>query len=511
MIYRFDDFELDTGNFELTRNGEELALEPKVYDLLSYLVSSQKKLVTKEELFEYLWPGQIVTEASLSNQIKEARKALGDSGKRQAFIKTVHGRGFQFLSPVSREIVPDSVGEVATATIKLLRNACPTIVVLPFQNLSSDPEQTFFCEGMSEDIITELSRFHDLRVVARYSAFQFDGASENIEELVGKLNADYAIEGSVRKLGNTVRINVLLIDLSSGAHAWGDRFDLGFDEIFAVQDHIVETAVSTIAGQVRKIETEHAVARKTRNYSAYEHLLRGLHHHKAFWPNKDDSRLAHDEFCLATAHDPNLARAHAWKVCSLSSVRGEYTRGNLEEYVDLALKALELDDTEDEVQRILAGGYHALGDLDLSEHHGLLSIHLNPNNADSIARNAYRFACLGHIDQAEAMIDRAISINPLHPGWYWLNRGMVAYCAGDYETAIEYISKNPERNGYNQAWLAACQIADNRVDIARETARKAVEFDTNASVTAYTSWDNFRDSDVLTRLQSHMRMAGLPE
>jgi len=98
MIYRFEDFELDTSNFELIRNGEKLALEPKVYDLLSYLVSSQKKLVTKEELFEHLWPGQIVTEASLSNQIKEARKALGDSGKRQAFIKTVHGRGFQFLS-----------------------------------------------------------------------------------------------------------------------------------------------------------------------------------------------------------------------------------------------------------------------------------------------------------------------------------------------------------------------------------------------------------------------------
>ncbi len=109
------------------------------------------------------------------------------------------------------------------------------------------------------------------------------------------------------------------------------------------------------------------------------------------------------------------------------------------------------------------------------------------------------------------MIDRAISINPLHPGWYWLNRGMVAYCAGNYETAIEYISKNPERNSYSQAWLAACQIADNRVDIARETTRKAVEFDANASVTTYTIWDNFRDSDVLTRLQSHMRMAGLPE
>jgi adenylate cyclase len=195
----------------------------------------------------------------------------------------------------------------------------------------------------------------------------------------------------------------------------------------------------------------------------------------------------------------------------LSSTRGEYTREHFEEYVDLTLKALELDDTEDEVQRILATCYHALGDLDLSEHHGLLSIHLNPNNADVIARSAYRFACLGHIDQAEAMIERAISINPLHPGWYWLNRGMVAYCAGDYKTASEYISNNPERNGYNQAWLAACQIADNRVDLARETARKAVEFDANASVTAYTSWDNFRDSEVLTRLHSLMRKTGLPE
>ena len=511
MIYRFEDFQLDTSNYELTRSGEKLSLEPKVYDLLSYLVSSQKKLVTKEELFEHLWPGQIVTEASLSNQIKEARKALGDSGKLQTFIKTVHGRGFQFLAPVSREIVPDPEADVASATIKLLRNACPTIVVLPFQNLSSDPEQTFFCEGMSEDIITELSRFRDLRVVARYSAFQFDGAAENVEELATRLNANYAIEGSVRMRGDSVRINVLLMDLSSGEHAWGDKFDLGLDEIFSVQDQIVETVVSTIAGQVRKIETEHAIARKTSNYSAYEHLLRGLHHYKTFWPSKDDTRLAYEEFCRAIDLDPNLARAHAWQICSLSSVRGEYSKSIWEEYIDMAFKALELDDTEDEVQRILATCYHGLGDLDLSEHHGLLSVHLNPNNADSIARNAYRFACLGLIDQAEAMIDRSISINPLHPGWYWLNRGMIAYCAGDYPAAIEYINKNPERNSFSQAWLAACLVADNCADAAREAARKAVEFDANASVAAYTMWDNFRDPDALTQLQSRMRESGLPE
>ena len=268
MIYQFEDFELDTDNFELRRNGVKLTLEPKVYDLLSYLVSSQKKLVTKEELYEHLWPNQIVTEASLSNQIKEARKALGDNGKQQAFIKTVHGRGFQFLSSVSREIVPDGDEDIAATTVKLLRNACPTIAVLPFQNLSNDPEQDFFCGGMSEDIITELSRFRDMRVVARYSAFQFDNASKDIEELVEKLKADYAIEGSVRKRGNAVRISVVLIDLSNGEHAWGDKFDLSIDEIFTVQDHIVETVVSTIAGQVRKIETGHAIARKTSNYSA---------------------------------------------------------------------------------------------------------------------------------------------------------------------------------------------------------------------------------------------------
>ena len=181
------------------------------------------------------------------------------------------------------------------------------------------------------------------------------------------------------------------------------------------------------------------------------------------------------------------------------------------EYIDLALKGLELDESEDEVQRVLATCYHALGDLELSEHHGRLAVYINPNNADVTARSSYRFACLGLVDQAEAMIERAISNNPLHPGWYWLNRGMVAYCAGDYAGATEFISKNPERNSYSLAWLAASQAADNRLDEARNTAIKALELDSNASVDVYTMWDNFRDSEQLETLRTHMRKAGIPE
>ena len=169
MIYQFDEFEIDTQNYQLSNNGTAVDVEPKVFDLLSYLVVNRSKLVTRDELFENIWKGQVVSDTSLSNQIKAARKIIGDSGHAQLCIKTVRGRGYQFVaSVVETPNQATALSSSITESTLEIRNKAPMVAVLPFQNLSSDREQDYFCEGMSEDITTELSRFTDVQVIARH-------------------------------------------------------------------------------------------------------------------------------------------------------------------------------------------------------------------------------------------------------------------------------------------------------------------------------------------------------
>ncbi|MCG6889901.1 MAG: winged helix-turn-helix domain-containing protein [Gammaproteobacteria bacterium] len=326
MIYQFDEFEIDTRNYQLSNKGKVIDVEPKVFDLLSYLVVNRSKLITRDELFKNIWKGQVVSDTSLSNQIKAVRKVIGDSGRAQLCIKTIHGRGYQFVTGV---VEADDQETAASAPVTgnplEVRSKAPMVAVLPFQNLSSDQEQNYFCEGMSEDITTELSRFADIQVIARHSAFQFVSAAYDIGDLVLQLGVDYVVEGSVRRAGNQVRINAQLIETRSQNHVWAERYDFPLEDIFEIQDDIIGTVVSTMTGRIQRIELDRARSRSTENLSAYEHLLRGLSFHKiasSSWPTQDDFARANVEFEKALELDPGLARAHAWRICSLSGVRG---------------------------------------------------------------------------------------------------------------------------------------------------------------------------------------------
>ena len=511
MIYRFNEYEMDTGNFQLSRHGRQIDLEPKVFDLLRYLVANRKKLVTRDELFANLWPGQVVSDTSLSNQIKSARKALGDSGQTQSCIKTVRGRGYQFIAPAEEipEIAePDKQLQVSPEADA--RSRGPIVAVLPFQNLSSDPEQDYFCEGISEDITTELSRFSDIQVIARHSAFQFGNADEDVEEIARKLGTDYIVEGSVRRAGNQVRLNAQLIDTANRDHVWADRYDFALQQIFEVQDQIIETVVSTMTGQIRKIEMDRAMARSTENLSAYEHLLRGLYYHKSYWPTREDYAKAHAEFTRAIELDPRLARAHAWSVCSLSGVRDYYTREILEEYLEICKYALRLDPGESEIHRLLGGCYFSLGEFELGKHHIDLGRQLNPNDSHIIAKSSLYYIFLGEFDLSREMVERAMRLNPLHPGWYWLHLGMIDYFNGKYLSAIEQIRKNSEQSAYDLIWLAACYAASGDDERARDTVARAFEIDDRLSIAKYTQWDSFKNSAHLEQVRMHMAAAGVP-
>ncbi len=512
MIYRFDEFELDTQSYQLNKAGRQIAVEPQVFDLLKYLIANRARLVSREEIFDEIWSGRVVSDTSLSNHIKSARKAIGDSGQSQSCIKTVHGRGYQFIA--STDEVVNHVSDLASFStngfLDHSENLGPLVMVLPFQNMSSDSEQQYFAEGMSEDITTELSRFTDIQVIARHTAFQFGGASLDINKISRELAVEYLVEGSVRRTQDRVRINVQLIDATTGNHIWAEKFDRPIEQILQIQDEITETVVSTICGQIRNIETNRSNSRGTDNLRAYDHLLRGLAYHKNGYTSYDNYARAFEEFTNAIELDPQFARARAWIVCAQASMWATKSEQNINEALDAARFALTLDEKESETHRILGSLYLYDRNYELCGHHFNEAIRLSPNDAHIAVKTGRYYAYIDEPDKALETVERAMRLNPLHPGWYWMELGIIHYSMGDYAKAIDTFYKNWDLEAYDLALIGASHVAADEIGRASEIARKALEIEPKSSTHLYTQFETYQDRAKHQLLCDRMTAAGIP-
>lgn len=273
MIYRFGTFTLDPQTYELLSDDEVVAVEPQVFSLLIHLIENREHVVSKEELTEVVWDGRIVSEATLSSRINAARRAVGDNGKEQAVIKTVPRRGFRFVAKILQDVAVQSSGQISTLDEKTKSEPVsdapieirerPVIAVLPFDNMSGDPDQEYFADGMTEDIITALSKHRWLRVIARNSTFGYKGRALDIRKIASELGASYVVEGSVRRSGQRLRITAQLIDAATGDHLWAERYDRDLEDIFDLQEEITDTIVGRIEPELGAAE-RHRVERKPR-------------------------------------------------------------------------------------------------------------------------------------------------------------------------------------------------------------------------------------------------------
>src|SRR3954463_1885271 len=246
LPYHFEDYVLDPDRRELRREGRLLPMEPKVFDLLVHLISNRDRVVSKDDLIATIWDGRIVSDSALTTCINAARTAIGDSGEVQRLIKTLPRKGIRFVGKVEQGLSGASaVGSLLDTSILALPEK-PSIAVLPFTNMSGDPEQNYFADGMAEDIITALSRCSGLIVIARNSSFTYKGKSVDVREVGRELGVAYVLEGSVRRAGSRLRITGQLIDCMTGAHLWADRFDGDASEVFAFQDEITERVVAAV-------------------------------------------------------------------------------------------------------------------------------------------------------------------------------------------------------------------------------------------------------------------------
>ena len=307
MAIHFEDFVLDPERRELRRADTLVALEPQVFDLLLYLVRNRERVLTRDNILDAIWNGRVVSESTLTSRINAARRAVGDTGEEQRLIRTVARKGVRFVGEVTElsAMAKPAVTDPAPAGLPLPDR--PAIAVLPFTNMSGEAEQDYFSDGISEDIITALSKLRWFFVIARNSSFIYKGRTVHLRQVADELGVRYVVEGGVRKEGDRVRITAQLNDVATGSHLWAERYDRELADVFAVQDEITEAIVAAIEPQLYAAENFRAQRKPPDSMDAWDLLMRALSH---YWRvTRQDHVVAQALLEKAIALDPNYGKA----------------------------------------------------------------------------------------------------------------------------------------------------------------------------------------------------------
>jgi TolB-like protein len=420
--FLFSDFRLDTDRRELRRGSQPIAVEPQVFDLLVYLVENRERVVSKDDLFASVWGGRIVSDSTLTSRINAARNAIGDSGAKQKLIRTVARKGFRFVGDVrGPTAAAPAHADPAEEAREPPRPALPlpdrpAIAVLPFTNMTDDPAQDYFSDGISEDIITALSKLRWFFVIARNSSFIYKGKAVHLQQIADELGVGYVVEGGVRKAGGRVRITVQLNDVATGSHIWAERYDRDLADVFAVQDEITEAIVAAIEPQLYAAENFRARRKPPDSMDAWDLVMRALSH---YWRvTRQDNVVAQALLEKATTIDPNYGRAFGVLATShtFSAHMGWEDMATVAPIAERAAAAAILADSED------PWAHHALGcvylfarrfDDALAEFE--VALGLNPNF--SLAQGYYGLilAYCGRWQDAQSATLRALRLSPRDP------------------------------------------------------------------------------------------------
>ncbi|MCH8155220.1 MAG: tetratricopeptide repeat protein [Proteobacteria bacterium] len=354
----------------------------------------------------------------------------------------------------------------------------PSIAVLPFTNMSGDAEQEYFSDGITEDIITELSRFPTLFVIARNSSFTYKGRAAKVQEIGRELGVQYVVEGSVRRAGKRVRVTVQLVEAASGNHLWAERYDRDLDDIFAVQDEIAHTVVATVAGRLDDVGAERARRKPPGNLAAYDYLLRAYQHVHRF--TRTDIAAARSSLEKAIELDPDSARSHAFLGFTYVADWIWGTAGDeaLDRALASAQRAMALDD-DDSWSHVVSGHvYKRRGQPEIALNYMEKAAALNPNDPSAVALMGNALDNMGRHAEAVECIKRAMRLDPFHPDWMFESLADALYLSRHYEEAGSAFKRFKEPPYWIHPKAAACYAQLERRDEAREAVaafERAVE------------------------------------
>lgn len=432
--YQFGDCRLLIPLREFWRNDELIATEPKVLDLLLYLIRHRDRAIDKNELQDEVWSGTIVTEASVTRCIMKARRSIGADANQAGAITTVRGHGYRFAVPVVE------IGESAQESRPVLTVPDkPSLVVLPFVNLSNDPAQEYFSEGITEDIITELSRFRSLFVIGRQSAFSYKGRSLTTREIANELGVAYVVDGSLQRSGDRIRVTVRLVDTTSDTQIWAERYDRDIEDVLLVQEEVATTVAATIGGRVEATRGRQRIDKTA--LESYDCLLKAQALYYDF--SKQANAEARDLLERAIEIDPNNARALAILAAVHSmdswSFWAEDNERSQRLSLELGQKSIELDNTDSLAHALFAEILFDCDQPELSEHHFRRSISLNPGDIAAHALYATKLRSQGRVDDAIEHISIAKRLDPFSLKWIPLIEGTIMFAAKRYQDAADAI------------------------------------------------------------------------
>lgn len=445
--FLFEGHSLDVERRELRLGSEQVALEPQVFDLLAYLVQNRDRVLTKDDLIAAVWGGRIVSESTLTSRINAVRKAVGDTGGEQRLVRTYARKGIRFIGEVREAPDPPQVERGAPSALAQPQNTRgkPCIAVLPFDNLSADPEQEYFSDGITEDIIAALSKHRSLLVIARSSAFSLKRNDRDVRRIGTDLGANYIVQGSVRRIGPQVRITAQLVETEGGQHIWMEQYDRGLQEIFEVQDAITAAIAARLEPEIGNAERARVDRKSPQIFDAWDFFRLGTKHF--YKSTADDNREAQRLFRRAIDLDPTLAEAHGFLsysiVLSMIYFDAEPDDGLLDEAVAIARKGAEIDDRDASIRfmygrALLARGSHreALAELEIAAS-------LNPNLAVIYCGLGDSLAYEGRVSEAIPYFQRAIELSPHDPlRWaFYSYRALAHMFAREFELAEDWARK----------------------------------------------------------------------
>lgn len=448
MRYLFEDFELEPMKGELRREGLLVAVEPQVFALLLLLVENAERMVAKEEIIEKIWEGRAVSDAAVSSRIKSARRALGDNGQRQRFIRTLHGRGVRFVADVRTAVSPPvhlPAAALPETIVQDIVDARPSIAVLPFRLLGAPGAYEAIGDAIAHDLIASLSRLRWLFVIARGSSFRFRAPNVDIDEIGRLLKVGYCLTGIVDIFGSAITIIVELVDTRTGSILWGDHIDVRIDDIHAVRGKVVAEIVAALEIQIPLNEAHLATLAGPENLHAWSTYHLGLKHLYRF--NRSDNAAATRLFAQAIEKEPRFARAHAglssaWFQSAFLRYGGD-RENDIAEARRFAERSVELDPVDPFANFALGRAFWLVGEIDASLPWLDRSTDLSPNYAQGFYARAWADTVAERSLDGSDNLDLALSLSPLDPFRYAMlaTRALICLARGQTADAVTWADR----------------------------------------------------------------------
>jgi TolB-like protein/tetratricopeptide (TPR) repeat protein len=511
----FGRFQLDLQQRELTRDGVPVELSSRALEILCVLASANGELVSKDELMKRVWPGLVVEENNIQVHVSALRKALDEGKSGKSYLMTVPSRGYCL---VGAQPAAAATGDVDSRPSLAVPDR-PSIAVLPFQNMSGDADQEYFADGVVDEIITALSRFSSLFVIARNSSFTYKGRAVDVKQAGRELGVRYVLEGSVRKAAHRVRITGQLVDAANGAHLWADRFEGALDDIFDLQDQMTASIVGAIAPKLEQAEIERAKRKPTKSLDAYDYFLRGMEY--SYQHTSESVSEALRLFSRATELDSHFAASYGMAAYCYVRRQANGWMANLgreiAETARLARKAVQVG-KDDAVALSRAG--HALAYVVHELDAGALFIDralvLNPNLASAWFSSGWLRVWIGEPDVAIKHFAQFRRMSPLDHLMPVAQSGsaFAHFLGGRYDEALSQAERVLQESPNFHTALrisAASNALAGRIDAAQRTLARLRQVDPALRVSNLKDLTPLRRPEDIARYEEGMRRAGLPE